>query len=342
VKRKSKKSDYRLTIICIVFIIFIALFLPEYLIKDPFVNLAAKIILCAAIGFLLVTKIYLPIKTIEKTIHVLNEGNFKEINMIEEKNDRDQLSNNLNNILKNLKETLDREYLAKYLKKQAEINALQSQINPHFLYNTLDSIRGQALLEGSKEIAAMIETLSILFRYNINKGGNLVSFEEELKNIDNYLKIQQYRFDNKFEIEKNIDYDDAYLMHARLPKLTLQPVIENAIFHGLECKIGQGKITIRAFATKKRMIINISDNGVGMSSEELEAISDKLNADIKLDLEDNRLIGTGIALTNVNQRIKLSFGEQYGLTMYSTVGYGTTVEIVLPLIHESVGKENKA
>ena len=133
---------------------------------------------------------------------------------------------------KKIKDSLDHEYNALICQKQAEINALQSQINPHFLYNVLDSIRGQALSERSVELASMTEALATFFRYSISKKGNMVSLADEMKNVDNYLFIQRFRFGNKIEIIKKIE--DEELMNCLIPKLTLQPIVENAIYHGLE------------------------------------------------------------------------------------------------------------
>ena len=130
---------------------------------------------------------------------------------------------------------MEREYSAKILQTQAELDSMQSQINPHFLYNTLDSIRGQALELGSDEIADMIESLSVLFRYTISQRGDILTFEQELKKRRPlYKDSAQYRFENRFVIRKKIDDGDGRIYQCRMPKLTLQPIIENAIYHGLE------------------------------------------------------------------------------------------------------------
>ena len=136
--------------------------------------------------------------------------------------------------LDTLKELSEREYAALVYKKQAELDSLQSQINPHFLYNTLESIRGQAVLDKTEKIAKMTEALSAFFRYSIGRKGSIVQLTDELKNTDNYMLIQQFRFGEKVSLQKIISDEEA--LQGYLPKMTIQPIIENAIYHGLEMK----------------------------------------------------------------------------------------------------------
>ena len=222
---------------------------------------------------------------------------------------------------------LEKAYATDILNKQAELDALQSQINPHFLYNTLDSIRGQALSEGAEDIADMTEALSTFFRYSISNRNHIVTLEEELENIQNYFVIQQFRFNNRFRLSIP-PIPPALLEGCRLPKLTLQPILENTILHGMEEKLGPGAITIRVTATDSRTLLTISDDGAGMSEETLLRLQEKLRGDGPVSLQRAR--GSGIALPNVNRRIKLLFGEEYGLRVMSTPGLGTDVEISLP------------
>jgi two-component system sensor histidine kinase YesM len=227
--------------------------------------------------------------------------------------------------------TREQDYAEQIVTKQAEIDALQSQINPHFLYNTLDSIRGKALSEGVPEIADMTAALSAFFRYSVSKKSNLVTLDDELRNIDHYFAIQRYRFDNRFTLNKVLEEGDG-LLECALPKLTIQPVVENAIYHGLEMRIGGGTITIRVTATERRLIIHVVDDGVGMDTATLDALNQRLDSGQSAESVQASPRSSGIALTNVNQRIKLLCGEQYGITVYSTLDLGTDVEIVLPRI----------
>lgn len=224
-------------------------------------------------------------------------------------------------------ESLEKEYASDILNKQAELDALQSQINPHFLYNTLDSIRGQALAEGVEDVADMTEALSTFFRYSISNRNNVVTLEEELENVRNYFMIQQFRFNNRFRLQM-LPFPRRLLETCRLPKLTLQPILENTILHGMEGKIGPGTITIRLEETASHTVITISDDGAGMNEETLLRLQSKLRGEEPVALKRSK--GSGIALPNVNRRIKLLFGGEYGLRVMSTLGLGTDVEIWLP------------
>lgn len=221
---------------------------------------------------------------------------------------------------------------AQIFDKQTELTALQSQINPHFLYNILECIRGQALIDDNEEIAKMVEALSSFFRYSISRKGNLVTLRDELANIENYMLIQRYRFNNRFSMEIIIDEEDEAAYDFLVPRLIIQPVVENAIFHGLEEKLEGGIVSIEVIVTDLDMIITISDNGKGIDCEKLEELNNRINAkDIELDDKNiSDQINTGIALPNINRRIRLLFGEEYGVSVYSTPGKGTDVEIIIP------------
>lgn len=216
-------------------------------------------------------------------------------------------------------------------KRQAQYLALQNQINPHFLYNTLDSIRSEAMMEGNDVVAEMTEALATFFRYTISKVENMVTLEEELENTRVYFLIQKHRFEDRVNLRITYDEEDEFLLRCLLPKLTLQPVVENSIIHGIERKVGSGTIHISLKCTEKRMIIEISDDGVGMQPEVLEQLNRQLNQPVFESIQLSKDKG-GIAITNVNNRIHLIFGEQYGMTVYSTPNVGTDTVINLPLI----------
>ncbi len=231
----------------------------------------------------------------------------------------------------NIKEA--RIYTAAIAKKQAEFDALQSQINPHFLYNTLDAIRGQALIDKVPLIADMTEALAVLFRYSISQKGSMVSLRDEMRNVDKYLMIQQFRFYNKFHIVKELE--DETLYDCMVPKLILQPLVENAIYHGLETKKEGGEIRIHIYSTQNRLVIRICDNGLGIPAIRLKEINEALSYSLDREILENQSIRhTGIALVNVNQRIKLLMGNSFGIFLYSTPNYGTDVEVLLPIIRE--------
>ena len=237
--------------------------------------------------------------------------------------------------LSELEEKLQAEYSVRMVDKQAKLSALQSQINPHFLYNTLECIRSEALLYDCDSIARMAKALASFFRYSISKKENIVTLREEFNNIENYFLIQSYRFDDKFSFEILAAPEDREAYSCLIPKLSLQPIVENAIFHGLETKPDKGTGTIRVEMTEKNVIIIVSDDGMGIGREELERMRDSLKNSRKETDQEGKSPGergNGIALTNVSQRIKLIFGEDYGLNLYSTKGIGTDVEIILPIM----------
>ena len=240
----------------------------------------------------------------------------------------------LDMLLQNAERASKQEYSLQMLRKQAELNALQSQINPHFLYNTLDSIRGQALMEDMEELADMTEALSTFFRYNISKSGDRVTLEDELENVENYMRIQRFRFGDRIALA--IEVESTQLLSCAMPKMTLQPLVENAVLHGLETSRKNGQITIRVQAVDDCMEIQVLDNGIGIPDEELCRINDCLNEpDGQISLENHM----GIALTNVCQRIRLRYGQAYGVHAFSTIHTGTEVRIMLPL--EPIGEQTE-
>ncbi len=248
-----------------------------------------------------------------------------------------------------VQQKLQEEYSVKVQNKQAKIAALQSQINPHFLYNTLECIRSEALLYECDSIARMAKALAAFFRYSISNKENIVTIRDELRNIENYFLIQSYRFENKFTMEIKVEDDKEKVENYLIPKLSLQPIVENAIFHGLETKAENGRVTIRIYTTEQELVVVISDNGTGIDWDTLVSMRQALGqvedghesgSDGTMQVETpgvdgsgthrNEMHGNGIALSNVNERIRLAFGGDYGIRIYSTTGIGTDVEIWLP------------
>jgi len=252
------------------------------------------------------------------------------------------LSPEIEEVTKKVQEIMNTDELISATKKQAQYLALQNQINPHFLYNTLEGIRGETLNAGLENVAKMTEALATFFRYTISNVENLVALEDELTNVNNYYIIQRYRFGERLNLSVEYDTEDEIdIMSYKLPKLTLQPIVENAIYHGIERKIGNGKLRIKIETTATRLIITISDDGVGMTEERLSEINDKLNRTTLDYIKPDSEAHSGIAAVNVNNRIKLLFGEEYGICMYSTLNVGTDVEITLPLIKKDMKERNE-
>ncbi len=232
-------------------------------------------------------------------------------------------------LLEHLHDIREKEYSAELSHKEAELTALQRQINPHFLYNTLDAIRGSAYEEGAEQTAEMIACLSNLFRYITHESGRILTFKQELNNVENYFYIQQFRFENRFTLAEEIDKKDPAVMQCQIPAFTLQPIVENAIYHGLKEVKTDGQVKISALRTQSHLLITISDNGCGMDINKLKKLTYGLS--IYQEKGSSSPKDSGIALSNVNARIKLNFGEEYGLSITSTLGNGTSVQILLPL-----------
>lgn len=209
--------------------------------------------------------------------------------------------------------------------KATELKALQSQVNPHFLFNTLNTIARLAMLEGAAQTQEVAYALSDLLRSNLRDMERLRTVEEELKSVQDYLTIQKVRFGER--IQSSIQVDEA-VKAARMPALTLQPLVENAIIHGLEERIEGGEIRISGSLRPDEVYLEISDTGVGVAEEKIAAIFREEKR------QKSQGQATGIGIMNVDKRIKHYFGGQYGLTMRSCLGEGTTISITLPYCTE--------
>ncbi len=236
----------------------------------------------------------------------------------------------LQELLNQQKLMYDKKRIEEKQRRKAQLYALQTQIDPHFLYNALDSIRGYALLHDMEEISDITEALSRVFRNMISDKHELLPFWQEMDNISNYMKIQQFRFNHKFQYF--FDIDEEIVNKYMVPRMVIQPLVENAIVHGLEKKVEGGWVKVTAYVTERRLVITVTDNGVGMSEERLEL----LNKAMEMGLEEYDIQGgrqhAGIALININKRIKLNFGNRYGLILNSTQNVMTSTEVILPLL----------
>ncbi len=211
--------------------------------------------------------------------------------------------------------------------RKTELKALQAQINPHFLYNTLDSIAWMCEQGRSGDAVKMIHALARLFRISISRGHELIPIAKEIEHAENYLEIQKYRYKNQFTY--SFDVDPGCLDYY-CNKITLQPIIENAIMHGLDLMVDEGRIQVCVSQDGDDIVFRVRDNGVGMSAEQVRAI-----------LEEDAQDRTGIGIKNVNDRLRIYFGGQYGLHITSELDVGTTVELRMPKIREAGGYETK-
>lgn len=204
--------------------------------------------------------------------------------------------------------------------RKTELKALQAQINPHFLYNTLDSIQWMCEKKDTEKAIAMVSALAKLFRISISKGKELIPIEKELDHVRSYLVIQSYRFKGQFEYYFEVD---EKLLNYYCNKITLQPIVENSIIHGLEGMYDEGEIYIRVIDGGDHILMQIEDNGVGMTEEQCQKI-------IAHDESDQ----FGIGIKNVNDRLKIYFGQEYGLKIESELDYGTKVTVKIPKLTE--------
>lgn len=303
-----------------------------WLLYDKYTNRAALIMVLLLGIFLIILcmkiikKIVLPYKKIENNMTLFLEGYTIDGLLDSEV----ALTKEVDNVFTELIQLLKSEQMLNENKRQAQYLALQNQINPHFLYNTLESIRSEAMEAGIDSVVCMTEALAHFFRYTISNMENMVTLEEELDNINTYFLIQKYRFEERIGLTIEFEEEEQELLnHCLLPKLTLQPVVENSIIHGIERKMGFSTIRIIIRCTEKRLILQISDDGIGMEPEALEQLNHKLNQSLFESLHNKK---GGIALVNVNNRIHLIFGEEYGMMVYSRPGVGTDVMIELPLV----------
>ena len=262
-----------------------------------------------------------PIRELEKSVKKLEEGNLDADIYMGGSYEIQHLGKSVQDMKHRIKELMQDIVTEHEEKRKSEFNSLQAQINPHFLYNTLDIIVWQIENEKQSEAVHTVTALARFFRLSLGKGRNIVTVKAEIDHVKNYLMIQHMRFKNKFEYE--FDVEDDVLELSSL-KLMLQPLVENAIYHGMEFMDGDGLITIKAWRENEELYLSVADNGLGMTEDKVSLVlSGKSNS------ENGK--GSGIGVKNVNERIKLYFGEEYGLRIDSEPDEGTTVIIHLPV-----------
>ncbi len=225
--------------------------------------------------------------------------------------------------------SIERKVAASVIEEQTRLKALQEQINPHFLYNTLESIRGEALVAGADHIANMVEILSSIFRFSISLRHDFVRIFEEMDNIYNYFLIQKYRFGDRIQL--SVCCEDKRLFDCMIPKLLLQPIVENSILHGLENREKKGKVYITIIQMDEDLMLTFKDNGDGMETEQMDRLNQIFENPLQMGHEEE---GSGIALKNVSKRIKLYYGNEYGIHVFSAPGQGTELIMRLPVVYE--------
>jgi two-component system sensor histidine kinase YesM len=289
-----------------------------------FVTAVIFIVLAIVVSILMAYFTTKPIIRLTKSMKALEFQNF-DVGVSEIRSDEiGTLERRFNSMLLRIKELIQVEYKSKIDKRTAQLKAMQAQINPHFLYNALQVIGGIALSRKVPEIYEHIRAISDLFRYAIKMKSDIVLIADEIEHVSNYLHIQKLRFQHMLDIQLEIDEE---CRSCQIPKFSLQPIVENCFLHGLEGKMGKWSIVIQAQLILDEVEISIKDNGIGIDDEQLQQIRKYLNQ----ESEESRF-GDSMGLGNVNSRIKIIFGDEYGLFVTSDTGAGTTVKLVIPAL----------
>ena len=251
-----------------------------------------------------------------------SKGNFETKINLSGKDEITELGNVLNimatKITELINSVIEKEQQSKFL----ELQTLVYQINPHFLYNTLDSINMLARKNSDLQVANMVTNLSRLFRLSLNRGMDMITVREEIAHVTYYLKIQKFRFEDQLDWHVDVSED---ILDIPIMKFIMQPIVENAIYHGIKSKNKYGFIAIRCERKENNLVLVVEDTGKGMDKDTLEKLNQRMNDKIRENRETR-----GYGIWNVNQRIKMFYGEQYGITIESVFRYGTKISITIP------------
>lgn len=266
-----------------------------------------------------------PVKQLQTATEECAKGNYDILIPIQSFDEIGMLCSSFNIMAAKIKYLMERVYLFQLQSKQAQLEALQNQINPHFLHNTLETIRMKALINKDREVAGMIKLLARLFRITLDHTQNIVTLQDELEHVQTYIDIQNLRFDNRFHLNLSIVPE---LKDCSIIKLSLQPIVENCIVHGFSQTFDNEAITINAESSDSDIYITISDNGKGIDKENLERILNKIqHINIKKPESDKH---NSIGIINISERILLEYGSDYYLDIKQNIPNGTKVIIKIP------------
>lgn len=288
--------------------------------------LLISIFIMSFISIVMSAKISKPLKKLERLMKKVEQGDFDIYAEVEGEYEVKHLSKTFNLMISQIRNLMDQIVKEQEQKTKSEIKALQAQINPHFLYNTLDSIVWMAENNENHGVIKMVTALANLFRISISRGGDIIDIQGEIEHARSYLTIQQIRYGDKFDFY--IEELPAFMYRYKTLKIILQPIIENAIYHGIKQMVDKGQIDIRCELIDDKVCFSVTDNGVGMSQEKVSKILLNENSGKRL---------SGIGVKNVHDRIQLYYGKEYGLDIKSEIDEGTIVKIWLPLIKGDEG-----
>lgn len=276
--------------------------------------------ICVYLSGELVAFAYRPLNNIVSKMEAVSNGQL-EVRIKEEQAGEDfkKLALGFNSMMEEIDILMGQVKLEQKQLEQIRFNALQAQIKPHFLYNTLDCIHWQAISDGNQEVSTLVKALASYYRICLSKGKDIITLSQEISHIENYLIIQNMRYDNIIESQIHVEHR---FLEVKIPKMTLQPLVENAIYHGIKIKGGMtGKVIIQAKQHNKDVIIEVIDSGTGMTENQIREMNNSIS-------EVDETFGYGVR--NVNKRIEIMFGKQYGLYFIKNEQNGVTVQIRLP------------
>lgn len=298
-------------------------------IQVSFLSFLIIIIISGLMSRFLSGEIAKPIDELCKSTSEVANGNFTVQVHVESGDEIESLADSFNSMVGEISELVEDIKIEQKNLRATELKLLQAQINPHFLYNTLDTIIWLAEDNQKEQVTAMVSSLSDFFRTTLSKGKDYITIQEEESHIKSYLEIQQFRYRDIMSYD--IQFEEDILCYPIL-KLTLQPIVENALYHGLKNKRGLGKISVFGQKEEDKIRFTVKDDGIGMDNETLEHLRRIVKGKEMNDLQK------GFGMANVQQRIELNYGSEYGIQIDSVYGEGTTVTIIIPCIfkHEEI------
>jgi two-component system sensor histidine kinase YesM len=283
---------------------------------------------CLAIGSLFTAKIVRPIRRLSALMTEVEGENLDVTASVRGNDEIAVLGDSFNRMTARIRTLLQEVYFGTIKRREAELKALQAQVHPHFLYNSLDAIYWMARTEGATDTSELVRALSLVFRLSLNHGEEFTTVGSEIELLRNYMRLQQARYEDTLRF--TIDCDPT-LMPCKVVKLVLQPLVENAIQHGLEERGGEGTVTVSVAEEEGRLVYRVVDDGVGTDEAEIRSL---LNQEATVQ---NDVSARGFGLRNVQERIALHFGPEYGIEFSSTPGHGTTVRVIQPKVPMEVG-----
>lgn len=290
------------------------------------VGVAVLILLIVLYSVRVTRRITGPISVLSRKAQQFGSGDFTPTPVDTHITELQTLDTGFNDMARRVDALMSRQIEDQRSLHRAELELLQAQINPHFLYNTLDSIAILAESGRSEDVVTMVTSLSTFFRNSLNKGQDVLTLRTECQQVKSYLEIQQIRYSDILRYEISIPEE---LMDCVVPKLILQPLVENALYHGIKNRRGMGTIAVTGEARGDDLLLKVMDNGAGMDEERVRILQSGI-------YEDKH---TGLGLVNVHKRIRLYCGEGYGLSFESSVGKGSTVSVLLPMTRRLGEKE---